>query len=277
MGNLGEVKRINKSFLVFGPPGSGKSYLFGEAAEDKRTAPVLVLNFEGGCSVLEGSNATVVQIRNIQDLNEQYERLAASLKEEYDVPFEILNLGTGQVEEVRYSTFRTVVIDSISEFYTHIMLDRGFERVAEMKAKANTDPRRNNPFIPEQADYMECLNRIRYMVRMFRDTLNRHFFMTALSKTDILPGEGAVKLPKLDGQAAEEVAGAVESCIYISSQKLDKKGVEDTGKRIMALNNFAGLRVKTRTAWKVKIADFIEYDETENPISKLFDLLGVKE
>jgi|GEM_PF-5537396 hypothetical protein len=279
-GDLGSLKRINKSMLLFGPSGSGKTMLLGHAANDPRTSPLLVLNFEGGCSSIEGSGATIIQVNNLEDLNIQYDRLEASLKNEFDVEYEIFNLDTGSTEIVKYSKFRSVAIDSISEFYTKLLLERGEQRVEELKDKEKNssqtvDKRRLNPNALEQSDYGLSLSQLRVVIRAFRDTLNRHFFMTALPKTDIIPGEGAVRLPKLDGQAAEEVAGAVDSCIYISTKKSDKKG-EENNNRILALNNFPGVRAKTRTKWKQKIRDFIPYSDDDNPITMLFDELKIE-
>src|SRR5512140_903510 len=111
MTNLGDIKRVNRSFMLFGPSGSGKTMLLGHAANDPRTSPILVLNFEGGCSSIEGSGAAIIQVNDTDEMTVQFERLSDSLFEEYDPEYEIFNLGTGQTETVRYSSFRSVAID----------------------------------------------------------------------------------------------------------------------------------------------------------------------
>src|SRR5436189_5758549 len=77
-----ETKRKLKA-LFFGPPNAGKTRLVGTAALDERSAPVAILDFEGGVmDTLEGLPGEGTDWVHIplhtwpDDFNNAYERVA---------------------------------------------------------------------------------------------------------------------------------------------------------------------------------------------------------
>src|SRR3954470_23962049 len=81
--------------LVFSPAGNGKTTFLGTAQEDPRTAPMLLLDFEGGTESLDGLDIDVAPIHSWEDYDEVFEML---LSEEHG--------------------YRSLGVDSVSE--THI-------------------------------------------------------------------------------------------------------------------------------------------------------------
>lgn len=220
------LKRINA--LVFGPPKLGKTHFLGTAAFDERTAPMALLDFEGGVlDVLEdmpgfGTDLIHIPVRTWDDLNEAYARV-----------------------EENTEGFKSVAIDSISE--THIfallnILDEEHER-REDKGE-NTD-------LIQQGDYGTALVQLRRLVRTFRD-LPLHTFFTSHSKDEIVTGEGMVKMPSMAGKAATEIPGLMTLIGYLT---MDSEGV-----RTLLLNpeEYPRHRIGARAGWGIKIPDMIQ-------------------
>src|SRR5687768_12177741 len=63
--------------LIFAPPGNGKTFMLGTLNDDERTAPALILDFEGGAQTLVGRDIDVARIRDWQDFEEAHDELEA--------------------------------------------------------------------------------------------------------------------------------------------------------------------------------------------------------
>ncbi len=220
------LKRINA--LIYGPPKLGKTHFLGTAAFDERTAPMALLDFEGGVlDVLEdmpgfGTDLIHVPVRSWDDLNEAYARV-----------------------EENAEGFKSVAIDSISE--THIfallnILDEEHER-REDKGE-NTD-------LIQQGDYGTALVQLRRLVRTFRD-LPLHTFYTSHSKDEIVTGEGMVKMPSMAGKAATEIPGLMTLIGYLT--------MDGEGMRTLLLNpeEYPRHRIGVRAGWGIKVPDMIQ-------------------
>jgi len=208
---------------------------------DDRTAPILILDFEGGVlSTLDGLPGKGelwdhMQIRSWDDYNQAYDRLYKNSE-----------------------GFKSVAVDSISE--TH--------KFALFNIIEKEEERRKNPDLIEQGDYGTASVQINRLVRAFRD-LPMHVFMTAHAKDETDPREGLVKKPSMAGKVAEEVPGMMEVVGYLAWTEDD----EGELKRALLLQNWAKVRVKVRTPWGKVGPDEI-FDPT---ITSLLDNLFYEE
>ncbi len=223
--------------LFFGPSGQGKTSLLGTAQEDERTAPMILLDYEGGTSVLVGTDMDIVRIRDWKDYNDTYAYLLRS-KHPYN----------------------SVGMDSISE--THI-----FALLAQLDSSTRT---RTVPDLLEQGDYGVALVQMRRLLRKFRD-LPLHFFATCMAKDETEPREGTVKKPALAGALADEAPGIFEMVAYLAVADTEDEEGNIATLRYLLLRNQAKIRVKVRVPKGTALPEFIE-----NPtITSVLDILGI--
>lgn len=222
--------------LFFAPPGAGKTYLLGTAEDDPRTAPTLILDFEGGVQTLVGRKIDVAVIRDWQDYAEAYDILSDPK-----------------------TKYRSAGVDSISETQAGGLLHLLEERSPEGK-RATDDTL-------TQGDWGTILVQMRRFIRHFKN-LPMHVFMTALADDDLDKLEGKVRVPLMQGHFAKEVGGIFDVVAYLGQQTLeDESG--DT-ERLLLLRNYPGFRIKARTKMGVVPPDAIR----EPTITKLLDELG---
>lgn len=223
--------------LIFSPPGHGKTHFLGTAQEDERTAPMLLLDFEGGEETLSGLDIDVAKIRSWDDYSEAYELLTSDSAD---------------------NKYRSVGIDSASE--THIW--------ALLQIIKRKGPTRKEPDLIEQGDYGVAGTQMRRLLREFRD-LPMHVFYTATTKEVDERGVGKVKVPALSGQMADEIVALMSIVGYLAIQPSESE--DEAIDRILILQNYPGFRTKVRAAWKQ-----IAPDEIENPsITSLMDALQI--
>lgn len=233
--------------LIFGPPGQGKTYLLGTAQEDERTAPMLLLDFEGGDETLAGLDIDVAPIRSWNDYNEVYEALIGD-----HWTLEGSSLAEGE-------SYRSIGIDSISETHLWALL--------EILDTANAESsRRNDPDALEIQDYGKATIQMRRLLREFRD-LDLHVFYTATSKTTDERGVGKVKVPAMAGAMAEEVVALMSVCGYLAVVEDDDEEVS----RELILQNFPRFRTKIRVPWEQEAPDSI----VDPTIPALLDVLDI--
>lgn len=108
------------------------------------------------------------------------------------------------------------------------------------------------------------------MRRFIRDLkrLPMHTFMTALTKDDLMPRVGQVKVPSVQGAFASELPGIVDVVAYLALLE-ETPGQVD---RVMLLKDNPKFSVKCRTPWGVTVPS-----ELLNPdVTMVLDTLGFK-
>jgi hypothetical protein len=229
--------------LFFGPYKIGKTHLLGTAAFDERTAPMALIDFEGGVlDVLEdmpgfGTDLVHIPVKTWDDFNEAYARI-----EEND------------------EGFKSTGIDSIAETHIFSLLNILDEEKDKREQKGeNTD-------LIQQGDYGTALVQLRRLVRAFRD-LPIHAFFTAHSKEEIVTKEGMVKMPSMAGKASTEIPGLMTLVGYLTMEE-----GEERGKRVLLLNPeaYPRIRIGARAGWGVQVPDEIE-DPTITAILDAFN------
>lgn len=245
--------------LFFGAAGSGKTHALGTAMFDDRTAPLLVLDFEGGTTSIVGSGADVYHIHSWEDYNEIYKYLS-------------------QVDPITKKPihgYKTIAVDNLSEMHLYALVQQ-MEDQPVMEGPSDT---------AERQMYNKALLQMQQFIRSFRDLPNVHVLYTAWAKTQIEPVVGNMKKPMLFGQLADSVVGMFDGAfLFEQTQKTgadlkiaQAKGLDISERRVYLKNTF-GTRAKMRTAMMVgNIPDSIGPLVANTPtVSMIFDLWGIK-
>ena len=228
--------------LFYGPPKHGKTVLIGTAAQDKRTTPTAILDFEGGVlDVLDG----------MPKKGKDWVHFPVGTWDDFNTIY------NDELIQNKFG-FKSCSVDSLSE--THIfalmtILDN--ERVRR-------EEKGTNPDLIEQGDYGVGLVQLRRLVRYFRD-LPMHTFYTAHHKEDVDAREGRITTVNLSGKAAVEIPGLMTAIGYLALTEDD----DGTLGRVLLLQNYAKIRTGVRMPWGQEAPD-----EIENPtITKVLDAL----
>lgn len=202
--------------LVYGLPGSGKTYLIGTAQDIESMSPVLVIDIEGGTKTLRKQHPDIDVIR-IKDVWDVKGRLVSSAWKQLQDVYDDLKTGKSQ--------YKTVALDTLTEAHS-LSLSLAIEFNVE---KAEAKGRDRDPEAPEQADWGRAGTMVRKMVRAFRD-LDCHVIFTAheAELKDEKTG-GITVQPSLPGKLAKEVPGYMDEVLYLYAKEevIDK----DTKKR----------------------------------------------
>jgi hypothetical protein len=234
-----ETRRYCKG-LFYSPAGNGKTRLMASAQDDERTAPMLLLDYEGGTSSLVGIPIDIFPIRSWEDYNEAYKLLSD-----------------------KQCPYKSVGLDSISE--THIM---------SLMNQLDTSTRtRRIADLLEQGDYGIALVQMRRLLRAFRD-LPLHVFASSLAKDDTDPREGTIKKPALAGALADEAPGIFDLVAYLAVTSVDETDDEgnkiSVAHRVLILQNYPKMRTKIRVPANLTVPDEL-WDPS---ITSLLDTLG---
>jgi len=192
------------NFMVYGEPGSGKTYLAATAQDSEDTKPILFLDVEGGVTTLrKRKDVDVVAVRSMDDVTRVHNDLFRDTSHYY----------------------KTVILDSLSELQK---LDMRTVMQAE-KDKSPT-PERVDVDAPTQRAWGISGEHVRRVVRAYRD-LPCHTIMTALVGTEFDTDEkgkedkGHVKLyyPLFPGKLRGEIPGFFDVVGFLQADA-DRQG-----------------------------------------------------
>lgn len=236
--------------LFFAPPGHGKTHLLGTAQEDDRTYPMCFLDWEAGSETLDELDIDIYRLRSWKDADEIIEYL------EHGDVVKLKDRDTGKTRKIDFGEYRSVAVDSISEWNLW----------SELDLLRKEEKQRKDPDLLEWKDYNRTGVQLRRVLRRLRDLDERHVFLSAHAQTTEEPRLGRVTVPKLTGKLSEDVAGLVSVVGYLALST-DEDGETE---RLLLLNNYPKYRVKARTSWnKVAPNEIVAPDITE-----ILDVLG---
>lgn len=172
------------NFLVYGDPGSGKTYLAGTAEDSPLTSPVLLLDVEGGTKTIRKRKGIDVKpVRSIKEVEAHYNLLFKSI-ENGALPY------------------KTVVIDSLSELTDVDMkgiMDEAYGR----------NPEKVDKDVPSQREWGKARSHMRKIVRAFRD-LPCNVIYTSHMQTLQEEGQPTKYMPGFAGKLRTELPGFMD-------------------------------------------------------------------
>lgn len=150
--------------LIYGDPGSGKTFLAGTAQDSPQMADVHFFNIDGGMMTLaRRGDISATDIRSVDELEQELHRLAAG--------------------DPEYEGVKTVVIDNISELQTLALESITTREYATRRKKDKT-------YSIDQVyleDYGVAGKQLARVLRGFRD-LPMHVIYLAHRKDKMRPG-----------------------------------------------------------------------------------------
>lgn len=169
------------NMFVYGESGVGKTTLIGTAQDHEDTAPLLIIDIEGGMTTLrKKTNIDVVQARSIKEVIEIFNKLHMDTSGYY----------------------KTVGLDSLTELQA---LDLREILNAAHKAK----PDKVDPDKPQQQHWGISREHMRKIVRAFKD-LPVNFITTASLVTERDEDEPTRYYPALPGKLRGDVPGFMD-------------------------------------------------------------------
>lgn len=196
---------------IYGPYGAGKTHLAGTAADSEMTAPMLLIDTEGGAATLrKKANIEVVTVRSIKELVDLHDEL-----EENDC------LG-----------FKTVGIDSVTEIQKLDIME-----VAQKEASANP---REDPEVPSKRGWGKSGIHIRNIVRAYRD-LPCHTIFTFMDQVREEADGVMATMPSLPGKLAGEIPGYLDVIGWLHAKE-EKGEIE----RLLQVQPTRRVRAKDR-------------------------------
>ncbi len=180
--------------MPYGEPGVGKTRFAATALDHAELRPVLYLDVDGGIvAVRKRQDLEVVQVRSMDQVRGVYNELYASVDWNAEKP---------------RLPYRTVVIDTGSEL---AKLDM---RVIA-KAAHDANPRQHE-YVPSQREYLISGERVREVVRAYRD-LPCHFIFCCHSGDGKDNSNATIFFPQFSGKLRHEIAGFLDIVGYMTS------------------------------------------------------------
>lgn len=210
-----KVEDYRMKMLIYGSPGVGKTSLLATANLHPLTAPILIVNVEGGTlSISETSTLGLAEPPDVVDLT-SYDQLN-------DI-FWYLAKGD--------HPYKSVGIDSLSELQT-VNLESVVRK--QMSKTSGGGSRRESMDDVWLEDYGTSNNQLRRMLRQFRD-LPMHVFFTCHDASSQDKDKNEVVHPALTPGLRTAVLGYMDIVGYLYNQAVtDEDGNEATLRRMLS-------------------------------------------
>jgi hypothetical protein len=221
----------NINTLIYGRPGSGKTHLTATAEKSKLMAPMLYISAEAGSSTIKQVNPNIMII---PDPNVR----GSVTWEEFEAIYD-------ELDRQCYNTkdgceFRTVGVDTGTELQKINM-----SWVMNQTLAAHPD---RDPDVPGLHDWGKSTNRMRTMIRRFRD-LPVNFIFVCHEQED-RDNKGLLwKKPDLPGKLANQAAAFFDQVMYLYTKQVS--GGDETKstdiKRVLMTGALEGFVTKDRS------------------------------
>jgi hypothetical protein len=185
--------------MVFGEPGVGKTLLAGTALDHVDLRPCLYLDVDGGVTTLrERGDLEVKQVRSMGQAREIFNTLYDAV--DWEVAEPMLPYGI-------------IIIDTLSEL---AKLD-----MREIMKKTAKDNPKMNEYVPSQREYLISGERVREIVRAYRD-LPCHTLFLCHSDDRKDNSNRTTFFPQFSGRLRHEIAGFIDIVGYLYADLSDR-------------------------------------------------------
>lgn len=188
-----EMFEDKMNILLYGDPGSGKTYLAGTAQDVPEMANVFIFNVDGGLMTLaDRADIRATDIRSVADLEAEFNLLVN--------------------KDPKYNGVKTVVIDNISELQT-LSLEAVTAREYAERVRKNKNYSVDEVYLE---DYGVSSKRLARVLRGFRD-LPMHVIYIAHKKDRMRKGTTILEesKPNLTDKLCTAVMGYMDMVMYL--------------------------------------------------------------
>ena len=212
--------------LIYGDPGSGKTFLAGTAQDSPQMADVHFFNIDGGMMTLaRRGDISATDVRSVDELEQELHRLAAG--------------------DPEYEGVKTVVIDNISELQTLALESITTREYATRRKKDKT-------YSIDQVyleDYGVAGKQLARVLRGFRD-LPMHVIYLAHRKDKMRPGTNVLdeSKPNLTEKLCTAVMGYMDFVwyLYTADEQVPGDDTRTETHRYLLTQPMGGFAAKTR-------------------------------
>lgn len=179
--------------LIYGEPGVGKTLLGGTVEDHIDLMPCLYLDVDGGITTIRHrKRLDVKQVRSMDEVRKYHNVLYESVDWEVEEPALV---------------YKSLIVDTGSELAK-------LDMRAIMKNTKAVKEGKQDPYVPSQREYLIAGERMKEIVRSFRD-LPCHFFMFCHSGDSKDNHNRNTFFPQFSGKLRHEIAGFFDIVGYM--------------------------------------------------------------